>query len=74
MDGGEEGALSPVQKLLNFFRIKFRSDKLSLATGTTKKSLWGCVSIYTQSMGIGTGQLNEVDTSQVFARMVLSVH
>lgn len=55
VDGGEEGGLFPLQKLLKFFRIKFHSEKLSSATGTTKKSLWGCLGIFTQSMGIGAG-------------------
>lgn len=42
LDGGEEGGLFPLQKLLKSFRIKFHSQKKSLATGTTTKSFWGC--------------------------------
>lgn len=33
----EEDGLFHLEKLLKFFRIKFHSEKLPLATGTTKK-------------------------------------
>lgn len=38
-DCWEEDGLFHLEKLLKFFRIKFHSEKLSLATGTTKKKI-----------------------------------